>query len=141
MITSSDVDLMMKRCSQVPRTANEYVARDFVCAVLETVLDFQMHTTAVKAASKYFVDNRWDEVRTLADLQDVLARWPDDKEGNTKAAQFLWDNRHWTRVHMLRGLADFLESEDINSLETLQAWAARSDFKRDFEGRVKGLGP
>ena len=141
MISSSELDAIVQQCGTVRRTTNQYVAKDFVCALLETVLDFQMHTTAVKSASKYFIDNRWDDVRTLANLQNCLARWPDDKDGNTKIAQFLWGNNHWTRVHMLRGLADFFESQSVDSLEALQAWAARSDFKRDFEGKIKGLGP
>jgi hypothetical protein len=112
-----------------------------VCALLDTVLDFQMHTAAVERASKHFIDKRWDEVRTLADLQNCLARWQDDNGGNTNVAQFLWGNNHWTRAHMLRGLADFFESQSVDSLEALQAWAAHSEFKRDFEGKIKGLGP
>jgi hypothetical protein len=141
VISSSELDAVLQRCADVRRTANEYVATDLVCALLDTVLDFQMHTTAVERASKYFIDNRWDEVRTLVDLQNCLARWPDDKNGNTEIAQYLWGNNHWTRVHMLRGLADYFESQGVSTLEDLQAWAARSDFKRDFQGRVKGLGP
>jgi hypothetical protein len=141
VISSSELDSVVERCNAVQRTTNQYVATDFVCALLDTVLDFQMHTTAVKRASTHFIDNRWDGVRSLADLQNCLATWPDDKEGNTEAAQYLWGNNHWTRAHMLRGLADYFESQGIDSLEHLQAWAARSDFKRDFEGKVKGLGP
>ncbi|MGQ0825934.1 MAG: hypothetical protein ACT4OX_13060 [Actinomycetota bacterium] len=141
MISTTDIELVATRCADVPSTSNEYIASDFVCALLATVLDFRMHSTAVVRSERHFIDNRWSEVRTLDDLQRCLARWPDDKDGNTKLAQFLWANNHWTRAHMLRELVDFLDSQCVGSLEALRQWAARSDFKRDFEGKVKGLGP
>jgi hypothetical protein len=125
----------------VPRTDNQYVATDYVSALLDTVLDFQMHTTAVRKAIAHFNTERWNEVRTLPDLKSVLARYPDDQAGNEAIAQHLWGNRHWTRVHNLRGLTGYFDEQGIDSIEKLRQWATESDFKRDFEGRVKGLGP
>jgi hypothetical protein len=80
------------------------------------------------------------EVRTLDDLEAVLDSFPDDREGNTEAALYLWGYRYWNRVEWLRGLVGWLRTESINDQEALRAWARNSDFKRDFEGRVKYLG-
>lgn len=141
MITTDDVALVTERCREVPRTESQYVATDYVSALLDTVLDFQMHTNAVRKAIAYFNANRWDELRTLADLKACLVKYPNDQAGNETLAQYLWGNRHWTRAQMLRGLTDYFEGQGIDAIDKLRDWAARSDFTRDFEGRVKGLGP
>ncbi len=109
--------------------------------LLETVLDYQMHTTAVVKALEYFKAHRWKEVRMLDDLEVLLSQYPDDQTGNTALAGHLWGNRHWRRAHELRGLAAYFRSIGVIDRETLKAWAHRSEFHRDFEGRVKGLGP
>jgi hypothetical protein len=38
------------------------------------------------------------KIRTLDDLERLLERHPDEKEGNRQIAQYLWGNNHWTRV-------------------------------------------
>ena len=70
VITDEDIARVTENCRSVPRTDNEYVATDYVSALLDTVLDFQMHTTAVRNAIAHFDKERWDEMRTLADLKD-----------------------------------------------------------------------
>ena len=47
--------------------------------LLETVLDYQMSTTAVVRALQHFRDNRWEEGRTIDNLEAVFERFPDDK--------------------------------------------------------------
>jgi hypothetical protein len=141
MITVDDIGALTARCRQVPRTENRYVATDYVSALLDTVLDYQMHTNAVRKAIGHFNEHRWDEVRTLADLKRLLARYPDDRDGNEALAGYLWSNRHWTRAHQLRGLTAYFDRQGVDSIEKLRDWAATSDFRRDFEGHVKGLGP
>jgi hypothetical protein len=74
---------------QLPRAESSYLEDDFVTNLLETVLDYQMHTTAVVRALEHFRDHRWDEIRTLDDLDSVAARFVDDKDGNTALTQFL----------------------------------------------------
>lgn len=41
---------------------------------------------------------------------------------------------------MLRNLAEYFESIGVVDQASLVHWAETADFKRDFEGRVKGLG-
>lgn len=117
-----------------------YLEEDFVTNLLATVVDFQMHSTAVVRAIEHYKAKRWDEVRAVDDLDALLAHYPDDQEGNTAMAQYLWRYNLWTRAHMLRGLVELLRDQGVTDQPALRSWAARSDFKRDFEGRVKGLG-
>jgi hypothetical protein len=41
---------------------------------------------------------------------------------------------------MLRDLVDYFDGTGVRDQQSLLAWAAGSDFQRDFEGKVKGLG-
>ena len=87
----------------------------------------------------FFNDTATTEIYTLS-LHDALPIFPDDQPGNTALAQYLWGYDMWTRAHQLRDLVQYFLSIGVTDQERLQSWAARSQFKRDFEGRVKGLG-
>jgi hypothetical protein len=140
MITEADVRRVADaaRALRPPRTG--YVESDFVTNLFETVLDFMMRTESVVRAIDYYRLTRFDEVRTMDDLNHVMARFPDDKEGNLRLALYLWNNRHWTRAGLLRRLVEFFDSIGVRDQEALREWAAQADFTRDFRGRVKGLG-
>ncbi len=140
MLDEDELSKLETRCRAVPITENEYVATDFVAALLETVMDYQNATTTVERAGKYFEAHRWDEVRSLDDLERVLARFPADREGNDELAQYLWGYHHWRRAQELRGLVAYFRDRDITDLEALRAWA-RASSERDFTGHIKGLGP
>ncbi|MFQ5968140.1 MAG: hypothetical protein ACE5MI_11110 [Acidimicrobiia bacterium] len=140
MISAQDVTRVVRAARSLPPTEETYLDDDFVMSLLETVLDYRMNTLAVARALDHFRDERWDEVRTLDDLEDVFTRFPDDKEGNTGLAQYLWGYDLWTRAHQLRELAQYFGRIGVSDEEQLRRWAERSEFKRDFEGRVKGLG-
>ena len=113
---------------------------DFVMNLLETVLDYQLRTNAVVKALEYFRANRWKEIRTLDDLDMVLSKFRDDQQGNTTLARYLWNYDLWTRAEQLRGLARYFRSIGVVDQEALKTWAHESDFRRDFQGRVRGLG-
>ena len=53
---------------------------------------------------------------------------------------FLWSNRHWTRIELLRRLLDFFESVGVTDQPSLHAWIRTATFESDFKGKVKGLG-
>jgi hypothetical protein len=108
--------------------------------VLVTVLDIRMHSTALDGSIQHYREHRWNEIRKLDDLDEVLSRTPDTKRGNTRVAQYLWGNNHWVRVGWLRGFVPFLAENDLRTLEDLRRWARRDDFVGDFKGRVKNLG-
>jgi hypothetical protein len=137
-------DVDVKRVAAAGKTltpaASPSLEDDYVMNLLETVLDYMLQTRVVVKALGHFRANRWDEVRTLNELDAVLSRYPDDQHGNTALAVYLWGYKLWTRAQQLRGLASYFRSIGVLDQETLRAWAGRSEFRRDFEGRVKGLG-
>jgi hypothetical protein len=140
VITNEDIHKLSAMASTLPAAAGNYIETDFILNLQETVLDYQMSTKAVVRALEHFNANRWSEVRTLDDLLELIVQFPDDKEGNLALAQHLWGYNMWTRAHQLRELARFFVEVGVKNQEDLRHWAANSDFKRDFEGRVKGLG-
>ena len=139
MLDAKELSALGSRCRAVPLTENEYVATDFVVALLETVMDYQNPTTTVQRATKHFEDNRWDEIRTLDDLERVLARFPADRGGNDELAQYLWGYHHWRRAQELRGLVAYFRERNVTDLSALRAWAVASTAD-DFVGHIKGLG-
>lgn len=141
VIDSHDVERVAAAGAGLSPAEAVYLEEDFVMNMLETVLDYQLHTTAVVRALEYFRTNRWNEIRTIDDLDDLLGDYPDDREGNTALAQHLWHYDLWTRVGQLRGLVRYFRSIGVIDRDSLRGWAHRSDFRRDFEGRVRGLGP
>jgi hypothetical protein len=117
-----------------------YIEEDYVMNLLETVIDYMMQTSAVVKALQHFRDNRWEEIRTLDDLERVLERYPNDQAGNLELAQHLWGYRMWTRAEQLRGLVRHFREIGVVDSASLREWAHRSTFEADFQGRVKGLG-
>ncbi|MFL5759981.1 MAG: hypothetical protein ACJ789_09590 [Thermomicrobiales bacterium] len=141
MITSADIGGVADAARHLAPPAQTYHEEDYVMNLLATVVDFQTHTTAVVKALESFKAQRWDEVRTIEDLEALFRRYTEDKQGNTALAQYLWGYNMWTRAQHLRDLVRYFRSIGVTDQERLRAWATRSTFKRDFEGRVKGLGP
>ncbi len=141
LIGDEEIQRAAEAASGLPPAERSYVEDDFVTNLLETVLDYQLHTTAVVKALEHFRNTRWDEIRTLDDLERLLELHPEDQGGNTALAQHLWGYNLWTRAQQLRGLVAYFRGIGIVDQERLRAWAHESSFKRDFEGRVKGLGP
>lgn len=109
-------------------------------ALLETVIDYQMQTTAVRRAIEHFVQQRATEIRTMDDLRACLGRYPDTDEGNVDLALYLWGYRLWTRASQLRGLEGYFDDLGVSTIEGLREWARSSTFE-DFQGKVKVLEP
>ncbi|HYH85533.1 MAG TPA: hypothetical protein VEX60_08620 [Pyrinomonadaceae bacterium] len=78
-------------------------------------------------------------IRTRADIANFLAKYPNTKEGNVAAAQYLWGYKYWTRLQQLRELLAYFDSVGVTDQESLRRWAKESDFDRDFRGKIKGL--
>lgn len=140
MLTPTEVETLVAKCREVPLTTSVYLSEDVVLALLETVVDYQMQTLAVERAMQHFRRELVGEIRAMDDLRACFSRFPDTEEGNVELAQYLWGYRLWTRARQLRGLVTYFDGLGISTLEGLQEWARRTTFK-DFEGRVKGLGP
>ena len=140
MVTDDDIDRVTAAARSLPPAAGVSVEQDFVTNVLVTVIDFQMHTTAVVRALDHFRNERWAEIRTMADLESVVARFEDDQAGNTELAVYLWNYKLWTRAAMLRQLIEFFDAIGVRDQKALRRWAEKAEYKTDFEGKVKGLG-
>jgi hypothetical protein len=140
-VSAAAMDRLVDACRSLPVRDYGYEQHDYMTNVLLTVLDLQMHNRVVERSTRHYWDQRQEQVRTLDDLGGLLARFPDDQEGNRAVARYLWGNDHWMRVHWLRGFARFLAEEDLRTQQALTEWARRSDYDRDFAGRVKYLGP
>jgi hypothetical protein len=141
MISEADVEKLASAARLLPPNTSTYLEEDFVMNLLETVLDYMLQTEIVVRALQRFRENRWNDARTLDDLERVMARFPEDQPGNTALAQYLWGYNFWTRAQQLRDLVRYFRSIGVVDQEQLRQWALRSTFKTDFEGRVKGLGP
>jgi len=140
MIRQADVDAVAEAARAVPPAEGNYIEDDFVMNLLATVIDYRQNTTAVVRALEHFKEHRWDAIRTGEDLEQVMAGFTDDQEGNTGLAQYLWGYNLWTRAKQLRDLTAYFRRIGVIDQQSLKRWAKGSDFKRDFEGRVKGLG-
>jgi hypothetical protein len=141
MVSEDDVEKLASAARLLPPNTSDYLEEDFVMNLLETVLDYMLQTEVVVTALERFRENRWHEVRTLYDLEQVTARFPEDQAGNTALAQHLWGYNLWTRAQQLRDLVRYFRSIGVVDQERLRQRALTSTFKTHFEGRVKGLGP
>jgi hypothetical protein len=140
MITPEDVDRVIEAARSIPPATGIYLDDDYVTCLMSTVLDYQQNTTTVVKALTHYNENRWNELRTREDLRALFARFPETKEGNIELAQHLWGYNFWTRAQQLRDLTVFFRRAGVTDMDSLKAWAEKSDFRRDFEGKVKGLG-
>jgi hypothetical protein len=141
VIREPDIEKVMLAARRLPPAGAAYVEDDFVMNLLETVLDYMLDTKVVIKALEHFRANCWDEVRTIDDLEVLIARFPENREGNVALARHLWGYKFWTRAQQLRDLARYFRSRGIVDQEQLRRWAHNSTFERDFKGRVRGLGP
>jgi hypothetical protein len=89
-VTEAEAGLLVEACRPLPTRAWEYEEHDYMTNVLLTVLDLQMHNVTVERSIRHYRDCRWNEIRTLDHLEDLLGRFPDDKEGNRQVSRYLW---------------------------------------------------
>jgi hypothetical protein len=149
MLSDTELRLVEGAAANVRLSPDTRVDNDLGTCLVTTVVDFQMHETAVKRALEHFRASRAHRASTLEDFEELLAGYPDTREGNEELAEALFGYRMWTRMGLLRDLVRFLRDEGVTDLAGLRAWAESSEFKRDFQGQVRysaggrtyGLGP
>jgi hypothetical protein len=140
MVSEDDVIRLALCARELPTDRRHEVYDDFIGNLFLMVLDLMMRVTTVNNALAYYQSTGRTQVYDLHTLKETLARFADDRSGNTSLAQYLWGNNHWTRAEMLRRLVPFFEALDVTDQDTLVTWAQSAEFRRDFEGQVKGLG-
>jgi hypothetical protein len=140
VLTNAELDALEHASSSIPMSSFEFVADDYIVALFDTVLDYQNQAAAIQKAEDHYRAELYREIRTLDDLEAVLERFPEDRDGNDELAQFLWGNHHWRRAQELRGLVRYFRERDVTTLRRLRTWARKSQ-QEDFVGHIKGLGP
>jgi hypothetical protein len=135
VLSTEEFDRLEAACRTIPLSEHDHVADDLMEELFETVLDYQNRAATVDAALAHFRSQHPD-VRSLEDLEGVLAGHPDDED----LAMTLWSNHHHRRARELRGLVAYFRARDVTDLTALRRWAVRST-QEDFVGRIKGLGP
>lgn len=106
-----------------------------------TVLDLQLQNVTVNNTIIHFRTHHRAEISTLDDLEMALGRYPADKEGNREAATHLWGYKYGDRLGRLRSLTSWARRRGIIDQMALRAWAYQCDYRRDWDGQTKGLGP
>jgi hypothetical protein len=137
VVDDADVDRLAAAARTLPPVERNTTARDFVANLFVTVLDYQQRTVVVDRALEHAAALR---IRSPRTLERTIGRFPDDRAGNEALALHLWGYRLWTRAAQLRGLCAFFHAAGVVDERSLETWARSSEFRRDFEGRVKGLG-
>jgi len=139
MTSISEYQYIVNSCRELPPPQGNYHVNDYVMNLISTVLDYQMNLTTLTNAESHYKENHWHTIRTRDDLANVLAKYPNDAEGNRAAAYKLWGYRYGNRLQQLRQLLAYFDSIKVTDQESLRSWAEKSDFEKDFRGKVKGL--
>jgi hypothetical protein len=140
VLTNAELEGLEHACQRIALSSFEFVADDYIVALFDTVLDYQNQAAAIQKAEDHYRAEHYRELRTLDDLEAVLERFPEDRDGNDELAQYLWGNHHWRRAQELRGLAAYFRERNVTTLRRLRTWATKSQ-QEDFVGHIKGLGP
>ena len=137
MLSESELLLLTKSTKELKPAGAVYVDTELLPSLFTTVIDFQMRTRVVEKAQTYFRAHLGGTVKNLGDLESLFEGRRNDRKANTKIAEELWGYRLWVRAGLLRAMVSWMRQEEIDDLEGLKDWAHRSEFKRDFEGRVR----
>jgi len=133
-LTPEEMVLLRKACDQLD-DGPDYRCKDYVTNLLNMALDFRMRTKAVDTAVNYFNDTHG--AKNHGRVKELLAMYPNTKEGNQSLAKFLWNNNHWTRAKFLRKIIECLEERGVKDQESLESWVMKADFKRDVKGQFR----
>ncbi|WP_211831185.1 hypothetical protein [Kistimonas asteriae] len=133
-MNKKELRTLQSACSKLDQF-NDYRMHDYICILMNTVLDFQMQTPVVQRAYEHYINNRRSEIRSHSDLQRLLSKYPNTLKSNTRLAQYLWGTNHWSRVKLLRELVKFFEAENVRGYKSLKKWIDKSTFE-NIQGKV-----
>jgi hypothetical protein len=137
-VSAGEFQALLRSCSVLKPARGKYRQTDFITNLFLVVLDYRSTPEGVYKALDHYRRRLWDHIRTMEDLEDFLARYPDTPLGNLEAGAQLWGFRAERRVKELRGLVKFFRSKGVVTQQDLVRWAKTSQF-RDFMGQVRGL--
>lgn len=134
-VSERDYNTLLEECKTLTEF-RDYRMYDYISILFNTVLDFQMKSPAVSKAVNYYENNNWSKIRSHADIRRILSEYPNTRKSNTRLANYLWNNNHWSRVMLLRELVKFFESQNIRGFGSLKKWIKTAQFE-DIEGLVQ----
>ena len=134
-LSQEELKKLHTECLKLPEGKN-YRTDDYIINLFVTVLDFQMNTDVVDAALSFYRENRRSQLPTHETLAEIISGYPDTKKGNTKLANYFWNNNHWSRVKFLRQLLKYLGEMNVRDMSTLSRWGRSAEFQ-DVKGRIK----
>jgi hypothetical protein len=133
-LTHTEYSALVAACREL-RSGPDYRCNDYVTNLINTVLDFQMHTEVVGRSIAFFHANH--TIRSHRKLLSIVNHFPDTKSGNLRLAEHLWGYRHWTRAKFLREILAQFDSRGIRGQESLRRWFTNAEFDRDVKGNFK----
>ena len=136
-ISNDEFELLKAEASRLTKPENEYRDNDYITALVNTVLDKQLHRVTIQRAEDHFAT--CVKIKTLRDLVKLMENFSDDTTGNTQLARVLWNYDYWNRAQDLRRLTRYYEERQVTDLESLKLWAHTSDYERDFHKQIPNL--
>ncbi len=131
-LNGREIQKLRTQCNKLD-DGPDYRVNDYVPNLLNTVLDFQMNSDVVNSAINYYEYTHG--FRTHKKLKEILARFPNTKNGNLRLANFLWNNNHWSRAKFLRKIISAFEERGIKGQKSLKKWVRQADFEIDVKGQ------
>ena len=125
---------LYKACQQLD-DGPDYQMNNYALNIINIVLNFQLHVTAVKTATCFYQNNIG--YNSHRGLRSVVDCFPNTNRGNKHLASCLWDNNMWTRAKFLRVFLDEFEARGIRGQVSLRRWLENADFERDVKGQFK----
>jgi hypothetical protein len=133
-LSTQELQLLQKACDKL-EDGPDYRCTDYVSNVLLTALDFQMQVKLVNNAMEYFDKNH--DIRNHQELRKLANSFACTQPGNTKLANNLWNNNHWSRAKFLRMILDHFDARGIRDQPSLKCWVNSAIFERDVERQFK----
>jgi len=141
--SDEDRQNLISEYKNLPSHKQSYSEADPVRNCMIAVLDYQLQGKIVERA----INDHFANEATRLGISDLtsLNAFLDNEASDELAAGKLWGYRYSKRVNQLRQLVkmllDYEHSQGLSSdSEALLHWAEHSEFERDFEGHIKGLG-
>lgn len=133
-LTPDEMARLRKVCDEL-EDGPDYRCDDYVDNLLNTALDFYMRSESAAKAISY--SKRTHGIENHQQVKNVLAKYPNTKEGNRSLARFLWNNDHWSRAKFLRKIVQFFDERGVTDQQGLEAWVHGADFDRDMKNQLK----
>jgi len=133
-LTKREIQNLRTQCNKLA-DGPDYRIHDYVTNMMNTVLDFQMKVGPLSSAMKHYEQNHG--YKTHKKLKAFVETFPKTKNGNSKLANSMWGNNHWSRAKFLRMLLSEFEIRGITGQKTLKHWISKADFELDIKGQFK----